>query len=228
MTALSSASQGAHNGGRFNPDSDPRVAASHPSRAVGRPYIRDPLRPRKAELHRLHGALNPDLQLSPSTGGSGAGPGALVAGGPCPRQESNLVFDLRKVACASATLRGREKQACCRVPHPGIEPGPTASKAAVRPPHSRGNDQSPCQESNLVFDCRGARAVRHTPGRSRSRRPGSNRHEPAYKAGASPFSHVGGSRGARIRTLCAGFGGPLLSQEHAPVKGPGLSKPGHC
>ena len=34
-------------------------------------------------------------------------------------------------------------------------------------------------------------------GRSRSRRPDSNRHEPAYKAGASPFGHVGGQQGRK-------------------------------
>src|SRR3954454_11650349 len=63
-------------------------------------------------------------------------------------------------------------------------------------------------------------------GLSRSRRPGSNRHEPAYKAGASPFGHVGGSRGARIRTLSTRFGSSLLSQEHTPEKDPGLSDAG--
>src|SRR5438309_12073908 len=58
-------------------------------------------------------------------------------------------------------------------------------------------------------------------GLGRSRRPDSNRHEPAYKAGASPFGHVGKSRGARSRTLSASFGGSLLSQEHAPEGIPG-------
>jgi hypothetical protein len=39
----------------------------------------------------------------------------------------------------------------------------------------------------------GSRAVRHTPRAqsNRSRRPDSNQHEPAYKAGALPFGHVG-------------------------------------
>ena len=54
----------------------------------------------------------------------------------------------------SVTLRGR-----CRdpktIPRPGIGPGLAASKAAVRPPHSRGNwHSSPRQESNLVYDLR--------------------------------------------------------------------------
>ena len=72
-----------------------------------------------------------------------------------------------------------------------------------RPPcvrHTRGEGaECPCQESNLVFDLRRVACDSGThQGRDRSRRPGSNRHEPAYKAGASPFGHVGKSRGARI------------------------------
>ena len=119
------------------------------------------------------------------------------------------------------------KQACCRAPHPGIEPGLAASKTAVRPPHSRGNEPVPSPGVEPGLRPSGGRVPSVTRrGRSRSRRPGSNRHEPAYKAGASPFGHVGGSRGARIRTLCAGFGGPLLSQEHAPVNGPGSCRGG--
>ena len=86
------------------------------------------------------------------------------------------------------------------VPLPGVEPGPRPSEGRV-PSVTR-------------------------PGRDRSRRPGSNRHEPAYKAGASPFGHVGGSRGARSRTLSARFGGSLLSQEHTPENGPARSRCG--
>ena len=77
------------------------------------------------------------------------------------------------------------------MPLPGVEPGPRPSEGRV-PSVTR-------------------------QGRNQSRRPGSNRHEPAYRAGASPFGHVGRSRGARIRTLSARFGGSLLSQEHTPV-----------
>jgi hypothetical protein len=40
-------------------------------------------------------------------------------------------------------------------------------------------------------------------------------------------SHVGVSRSARIRTLCHGFGGRLLSQEHAPIgQGSGIRSQG--
>src|SRR4051794_12344839 len=47
-----------------------------------------------------------------------------------------------------------QEQDRSRAPHPGIEPGLAASKAAVRPPHPRGSEEAecPCQESNLVLD----------------------------------------------------------------------------
>src|SRR5262249_32878736 len=47
-----------------------------------------------------------------------------------PRQESNLVYDLRRVACLRHTPR--------TVPHRGIGPRLAASKAAVLPAHSQG------------------------------------------------------------------------------------------
>ena len=72
----------------------------------------------------------------------------------CPRQESNLVFDLRRVACKSATLRGRfpfsapprnRTSSCsfedCRavrhtrrasVSRPGLEPGSGPSEGPMR------------------------------------------------------------------------------------------------
>jgi hypothetical protein len=121
-------------------------------------------------------------------------------GGACPRQELNLVPDLRKVVCASVTLRGQSsEQNRRRAPHPGIEPGLAASKAAVRPPHSQGRSRVPLPGVEPGRRPSEGRVPSVTlQGRLRSRRPGSNRHEPAYKAGASPFGHVGRSRGARI------------------------------
>jgi hypothetical protein len=120
-------------------------------------------------------------------------------GGPCPRQESNLVSDLRKVVCASVTPRGlRSKRDRSRAPHPGIEPGLAASKAAVRPPHPRGNSRVPSpgvEPGPRPSESRVPSVTRR--GRDRSRRPDSNRHEPAYKAGASPFGHVGGKQGRK-------------------------------
>ncbi len=84
------------------------------------------------------------------------------------------------------------------IPRPGIEPGLAASKAAVRPSHPRGNSRvpSPGVEPGLrPSESRVPSVTRR--GRSRSRRPESNRHEPAYKAGASPFGHVGGEQGRK-------------------------------
>ena len=55
-----------------------------------------------------------------------------------------------------------------QVPLPGVEPGPRPSEGRV---------------PSVTLQ-----------GRNRSRRPDSNRHDPAYKAGAWPFGHVGKSR----------------------------------
>jgi hypothetical protein len=120
-------------------------------------------------------------------------------------------------SCASATPRGPKR--------PARELNP-ASRLRTPPclRHTRG--ECPRQESNLVCDLRRvACRPSHSKGTSRSRRPDSNRHSPASRTGALPFGHVGGSRGARIRTKCASFGGSLLSQEHTPVDAP-RSEPG--
>jgi hypothetical protein len=72
----------------------------------------------------------------------------------CPRQELNLILDLRRVVCESVTLRGLDHGT---VPRQGIGPCLAASKTAVRPTHSRGairTEQCPRQESNLVDDLR--------------------------------------------------------------------------
>ena len=71
-----------------------------------------------------------------------------------PRQESNLIYDLRKVACGPAHSEDIVPPA---VPRPGIEPGPRLSKSrmmSVSPPGQRGN--GPWRESNP-----------HLPGASR-------------------------------------------------------------
>jgi hypothetical protein len=66
---------------------------------------------------------------------AGEVPNLQRLGGECPRQELNLVLDLRGVVCESVTLRGRDQSP---VPRPEIGSGPAASKTAVRPTHSRG------------------------------------------------------------------------------------------
>jgi hypothetical protein len=103
--------------------------------------------------------------------GCGRSPGRLAPASfssrrECPRQESNLAFDLRKVACLRHTPRTKYQQTS--VPPPGVEPGLRPSESRVPSVTLQGQDRT--------------------------------------------------SRGARIRTLCAGFGSPLLSQEHTPRK----------
>lgn len=80
----------------------------------------------------------PNRRVVPHRRGGGAG---------CPRQESNLVSDLRGVVCG---VRHTPRTSCRfgpprggRVPCPGVEPGLAASKAAVRPPHPQGIMPSP-------------------------------------------------------------------------------------
>src|SRR5262249_10769693 len=87
------------------------------------------------------------------------------------------------------------------------EPPTRESNPALRlrrPPcvrYTRGETaECPCQESSLVFELRGAACRPTRQGRHQSRRPDSNRHEPAYKTGASPFGHVDWSRDTRIGT----------------------------
>ena len=105
-------------------------------------------------------------------------------------------------------------KSCARPSHPednhqnkstGETPRESSSALRLRRPpcvrHTRGeSDSALARNRTCTSTFGGSRAVRHTPraGRPRSRRPDSNRHDPAYKAGASPFGHVGGSRGARI------------------------------
>src|SRR5262249_20426838 len=73
----------------------------------------------------------------------------VIARNRCPRQESNLVYDLRRVACGFRHTPRTLASALSiisqggRVPCPGVEPGPTASKAAVRPAHPQGIMPSP-------------------------------------------------------------------------------------
>ena len=71
----------------------------------------------------------------------------------CPRQESNLVFDLRRVACESGTPRGQ-----CQVPRRGVEPRLQTSLPCTS------QQSQPVQESNLVRSFGSCRAIRHTHG----------------------------------------------------------------
>ena len=111
----------------------------------------------------------------------------------CPRQESNLALDLRRVACAPS----HPEDVCeCSKRYPARESNPVSRlrRPPCRPPHSRGVP-SPGVEPGLR-PSEGRVRIRHTPratNHQASRRPDSNRHEPVYKTGASPFGHVGGT-----------------------------------
>jgi hypothetical protein len=134
-------------------------------------------------------------ESNPLEPGCSRSPGRLAPASTkeCPRQELNLVHDLRRVVCESVTLRGRDQ----------AESPARESNSALRlrrPPcarHTREEqlEEYPCQESNLVHDLRTI----------------------ACESGTLQGRKQKLSRGARIRTLCASFGGSLLSQEHAPV-----------
>ena len=117
----------------------------------------------------------------------------------CPRQESNLVSDLRKVVCGSGTLRGRD------------------NRAGNPPP---GNRTRPCGfEDRRAPDTLAGSLESHALARSRtwSATFGGSRANPSHSKGGYP-ENVTVSRDARIRTLSASFGGSLLSQEHIPIQ----------
>ena len=62
----------------------------------------------------------------------------------CPCQESNLVHDLRRVACLRHTPRTflhTGNSFCTQVPRRGFEPRPTVSKTVMPPPHSQGDSK---------------------------------------------------------------------------------------
>ena len=126
----------------------------------------------------------------------------------CPRQESNLVLDLRRVACVSGTLQGhivcqylaREsnpvlrfrrppcvhhtRKACCRVARPGIEPGPTASEAVMRSSTlTSQNVSTPTWNRTGTKTLGESCAVRYTIG-TKSLRLDLHQHHPVYKTGA--------------------------------------------
>jgi hypothetical protein len=61
--------------------------------------------------------------------------GLAPVSGKCPCQELNLIYDLRRVACSLSHSRDMS----ISVPRRGVEPRPTASKAAMHPPNPRGN-----------------------------------------------------------------------------------------
>ena len=83
----------------------------------------------------------------------------------CSRQESNLVFDLRRVACVPAHSENNSIGTLkCQVTRPGIEPGPTVSKTVML-------SSTPASHVDWCLS-------------HKSRRLGSHQHKPLYKSGA--------------------------------------------
>ncbi len=107
--------------------------------APGKPEHAWPASLRSAHRHDVQSVQSQRRrwESNPLEPGCSRSPGRLAPASRkgCPRQELNLVLDLRRVVCESVTLRGRDGK---RIPRPGIEPGLAASKTAVRPIHSRG------------------------------------------------------------------------------------------
>ena len=124
----------------------------------------------------------------------------------CPRQELNLAFDLRRVACESTTLRGQatehgprawpERRAVVanntvsrQAPRQGIEPCLAVSRTAVLVRHTRRAffNQSvarPGIEPGLAASEAAVR-LRHTHGLfTQSRRLDSHQHRAVYKTAA--------------------------------------------
>ena len=152
--------------------------------------------------------------------------GSSVKSFKCPRQESNLVFDLRRVACESGTLRG---QYCQSVPRRGIEPRLAVSKTAVLsgtlagrfsqsvsrpglepgPGPSEGPMRSATPSGQCIINARADDWIRTSI--DRFTRPAPFSVEPRRQSSTS----------ARSRTPSGGFGGRLLSQEHTRVMAPG-------
>jgi hypothetical protein len=158
-----------------------------------------------------------------------------------PRQGSNLVYDLRGVACESGTLRGRTNlstpprsrtpscrfvvcravrhtRRACVVEYPDLDSNQGLDVRRVRcyPLHHRDVSSIPTWSRTRTKTLGRSCAFRYTIG-TWSRRLDLHQHHPVYKTGASLFGHVGTSTGVRNRTPPGGFGGHLLAQEHTRV-----------
>lgn len=119
-----------------------------------------------------------------------------------PRQESNLVLDLRGVACHPPHSEDVASLAVFRIsPPPGNRTRPCGfedRRASDTPTGNRFRSLNALARSRTWSSTfGGSRAIRHAPRANRENgRP---------------------SRDARIRTLSASFGGSPLSQEHVPL-----------
>ncbi len=117
----------------------------------------------------------------------------------------------------------------CPMSSPGVEPGLRPSQGRVQIPHTPrtfgllsdpppGSRTRPCGFEDRRASATLAEITSSALARSRtwSTTFGESRAHPAHSKGRME-NPILDSRGARIRTLCASFGGSLLSQEHTPV-----------
>ena len=100
-----------------------------------------------------------------------------------PAEESNPVLQNRSLPCGPA-----HSQAVASVARPGIEPGPTASEAAVLSGTTTGHSvvSTPTGSRTRTKTFAASRAVRYTIGtiHTQGRRLDLHQHEPAYKVDA--------------------------------------------
>ncbi len=81
------------------------------------------------------------------------------------RTQSSTFAESRAIPHTPRTISNSKSEISnSRIPHRGVEPRLTASKAVVRPSHSQGEASPNCsaKESNLVSRFRRPRCVRHT------------------------------------------------------------------
>ena len=152
--------------------------------------------------------------------------GSSVESIKCPRQELNLAFDLRRVACESGTLRGQISLS--PAPRRGIEPRLAVSRTAVLIRHTRKAFSSEPVSRPGVEP-----GLRPSEGRVRSTTPsGHPRADDWIRASISrftrpvPFSierrrHFSSKHERAESNPVGRFGRPLAHQEHTRVKAPG-------
>ncbi len=126
-----------------------------------------------------------------------------------------------------------DKAPGCFIPHPSGESGrqesnlPVTAYQTVASPFGIGPKERPVRESNPshLLDRQAG-----TPASSQGKQSAWRESNPPARHGepvAGPLGHrrIHNSKGGRSRTLCACFGGRLLSQEHTPdnhrTSGPG-------
>ena len=137
----------------------------------------------------------------------------LASSSQCPCQESNLVYDLRRVACVHHTPR------TIKYPTEESNLARLLRRQSCVLHTRRACNQYPDLELNQGLDLRRVQCSPLHHRDKQGRRLDSHQHDPVYKTGAflgratSAFS-----TSVRIRTPSSSFGGCPLSQEHHSCK----------